>query len=111
MQPDFDWLESYPACVTICDREANIIFMNQASRQNFARHGGGDLIGQSLYACHSIRSCELIREMLARQTGRTYLTARKGKKRLVHQAPWFRDGRFGGLVETIIDLEPDFQAP
>ncbi|WP_457573384.1 PAS domain-containing protein [Desulfolithobacter sp.] len=104
---DFDWIESYPNAVTVCDREGFIIAMNQASRHNFRKRGGADLIGSSLYDCHSIGSGEIIRTLIREERSNTYIVNRKNRRRLVHQAPWYRDGVFGGLVETIIDLPED----
>ena len=40
---NFDWLESYPHCVTVSDAQGIIIAMNSASRENFKKYGGGKL--------------------------------------------------------------------
>ncbi len=38
-----------------------------------------------------------------------YTIEKKGKKKLIYQAPWFLDGAFGGLVE--LSLEIPFEMP
>ncbi len=101
---NFDWAEDYPAAITVCDRQGTIIAMNRAAGENFRRHGGTDLIGSSLFACHSPASGKAIARMLDRQEGATYITDNGRRRRLVQQVPWYQHGRFAGLVETIIDL-------
>lgn len=103
----FDWLESYPHCVTVCDTRGIIIAMNRASRNNFKKYGGGKLIGSSLFDCHPKSTNEIIRNQLAGRTGNTYITESTDKKRLISQVPWYRDNDFAGLVETIIDIPRD----
>jgi len=103
----FDWLESYPHCVTICDRSGIIIAMNRASADNFKKYGGSKLIGSSLFDCHPESACTIIQDLLARQKGNSYIVEKKGRKRLISQEPWYRDGIFSGLVETILNMPQD----
>ena len=101
---NFDWMEVYPHCVTVCDTQGTIIAMNGASRENFKKYGGGKLIGASLFDCHPESANEIIRNQLASQAGNTYMTESTDKKRLISQVPWYRNNEFGGMVETIINL-------
>ena len=82
------WADEIECAVTICDTDCRILYMNQRSRQTFARHG--DIIGHDLMQYHPPRAQELIRHMLA--TGDT---------------PWRRDGKIAGLVEFSIVLPAD----
>lgn len=104
-----DWMELYPSSVTICDVHGVIVAMNSASRKHFARQGGGDLIGTSLFDCHPESANNKIKQMMQTQKAETYIVERKGRKRLVHQAPWYKQGKFAGLMETIIDLTDDVE--
>ena len=97
-------MEAYPHCVTVCDTQGTIIAMNDVSRENFKKYGGGKLIGSSLFDCHPESANEIIRNQLAEQTENTYITESTDKKRLISQVPWCRNNEFGGLVETIIDM-------
>jgi hypothetical protein len=46
----------------------------------------------------------MLADMLKNPRANTY-TVEKGKvKKLIHQAPWYKDGRFAGLVELSIVL-------
>ncbi len=103
----FSWITSYPHCVTVCNSEGIIIAMNDASKENFKKYGGGSLIGSSLFDCHPESANEIIRNQLATQSKNTYITESTNKKRLISQAPWFLDNTFGGMVETIITLPAD----
>ena len=91
-----DWLEMYPASVTVCDTHGVIVAMNSASRKNFASQGGGTLIGTSLFDCHQEPANVKIREMLQTRQAETYIVERKGRKRLIHQAPWYKNKEFAG---------------
>ena len=104
---NFDWIASYPHCVTVCDTQGIIIAMNEVSQDNFKKYGGKSLIGSSLFDCHPESANAMIREQLSRQIGNTYITERTDKKRLISQQPWYQGTDFGGLVETIIDLPMD----
>ncbi len=107
--PLHDWVDEFPSPVTVCDVDGKIIAMNNASCSIFSKQGGIDLIGKSLFDCHSDASGRIIRKMLLNESAQTYITENKGKKRLVHQAPWYEKGKFAGLVETIIDLSVDIE--
>jgi len=100
----FDWVKNYPATVSVCDTQGIIIAMNRLAMDNFSKQGGEALIGTSLFACHPEPANGIIRKLLQEQTGNTYFTEKNGVRKLVHQAPWYNEGRFAGLTETIIAL-------
>ena len=104
--PTFDWVEHYPAAVTVCDPQGTIIAMNRLAQDNFRKYGGEALLGTSLFACHPEPANAIIRRLLQDQTGNTYFVEKNGVRKLVHQAPWHSEGQFAGLTETIIIL-PD----
>ena len=49
--------------VVICNLEHEIIYMNPAAIENYAKRGGEKLIGASLLACHNPKSCEKIKRV------------------------------------------------
>lgn len=51
--------------VVICSMEHEIIYMNPAAISRYAKSGGRELIGSSLLDCHSPKSRERIKEVLA----------------------------------------------
>ena len=48
----------------LCDLEHTIIYMNPAAIQNYAKHGGEKLIGQSLLDCHNAESGKRIQQVI-----------------------------------------------
>ncbi len=106
-QPSFDWHKDYPAAVTVCDTKGIIVAMNRRSVELFAKRGGAALIGTSLFSCHPESANEIIRRQLQTQEANVYITRRKKGSRLIQQVPWYRDGVFGGLVETVIPIPDD----
>jgi len=100
----FDWVEHYPAAVSVCDTEGTIVAMNRKASAMFAKSGGMNLIGASLFACHPQPANDIIRSLLAEQRTNTYFIEKNGERKLVHQVPWYDQGRFAGLVETVIAL-------
>lgn len=108
-KPSFDWVEHYPAAVSVCDAEGTIIAMNRPAAAMFAKYGGEQLIGSSLFGCHPEPANVMIRKMLAEQRANTYFTDKKGERKLVHQTPWYDRGQFAGLVETVIVLPAEIE--
>lgn len=100
----FDWQEDYPAVVTVCDRDGIIIAMNKRSIEQFAERGGSELIGTSLFDCHPETANKIIRRQLQTHKANVYITSSKNGRRLVQQVPWYNNGTFAGLVETVSPL-------
>jgi transcriptional regulator with PAS, ATPase and Fis domain len=106
---EFAWFDSVSAAVTVCDHEGIIIAMNEKANASFANDGGKDLIGKSLMDCHNPHSQQMIREMMISGKVNVYTIEKKGVKKLIYQAPWYKDGSIGGLVE--ISMEIPFDMP
>ncbi len=100
----FNWHEDYPAAVTVCDRDGIIIAMNKKSLELFEKRGGAKLIGASLFDCHPESSNKIIRRQLKKHEANFYITERKSGRRLIQQVPWYRDGVFAGIIETVSPL-------
>ena len=102
-----DWTEEFPAAITVCDEHGKVLSMNRAAAEVFAKDGGRGLVGRSLLDCHPEPARSLLADLLAHPRSHTY-TIEKGKvRKLVHQAPWRRGGRFAGFVELSVVLPPD----
>ena len=50
--------------VVICNLEHEIIYMNPAACARYAKSGGAELVGKSLFNCHNAASREMIRKVL-----------------------------------------------
>lgn len=90
--------------VTVCDLDARVIYMNDRACKVFEKYGGKDLLGRSLFDCHNEHSCEVIRNLLENGTTNAYTIEKAGVKKLIHQSPWFKEGKIAGLVELSLEL-------
>ena len=100
------WPKEFPAAITVCDAAGRILEMNDRADQTFAKDGGRALVGSSLLDCHAEPSRDKLLELLAAPKVNAYTIEKGGVKKLIYQAPWFEDGKFGGLVEMSLVL-PD----
>jgi hypothetical protein len=105
MNPN-DGLLDLPFAVTVCDTGGTLVNMNAAAEALFAKDGGRALLGTNLFDCHSPASQEIIRNLIRDQKSNVYSTEKHGKKRLIYQAPWYRNGDFAGLVEISFEIPP-----
>jgi transcriptional regulator with PAS, ATPase and Fis domain len=104
-----EFIENLDGAVIVSDATGNIIYLNEKAISNFKEEGGRALIGKNLFDCHKESSNQKIREMIAMHSKNVYTIEKKGKKKLIYQAPWYHDGEFGGLVE--LSLEIPFEMP
>ena len=74
-----------------------IIYMNDKSRETYKKEG--DLIGKNLYECHSERSKEIIRRLLATGGSNAYTIEKHGVHKVIYQTTWKKDGKVAGIVE------------
>ena len=98
------WAESIDVAVTVCDRDGAILEMNDKSRATFAKDGGGELVGRSLFDCHGPASAALIRELIAEGRTNAYTIEKGGVRKLIYQTPWYEGGAVAGLVELSMVL-------
>jgi hypothetical protein len=103
---DFDWADQLPAAVTICNIEGIILYMNNLSASIFSKDGGRNLIGKTLFDCHPEPAKSKLDDLLHNPRVNIYSIEKKGIKKMIYQAPWYRDGQFAGLVEISFPI-PD----
>jgi transcriptional regulator with PAS, ATPase and Fis domain len=101
------WPDSIDMAITVCDRDGIILYMNEKSAATFAADGGRALIGKNLMACHPEPARQKIVRILESRQANNYTIEKNGVKKLIHQAPWYRNGELGGLVEFSIVLPAD----
>lgn len=99
-----NWSHHSVAAITVCNKNGEIIYMNEKSKEVFARYGE-DLTGRSLYDCHNAQSVEIIKQLLSEGGSNVYTIEKNGVKKLIHQSSWLDgDGQIGGLTEISIVL-------
>lgn len=100
-----DWAKEFPAAVTVCDGDFTIVYMNDKAMKTFEAQGGAKLLGTDLMACHQHeKSKEIMRRILATGVPNSYTIEKKGVKKMIYQAPWFKDGKPAGLVEISMEI-------
>ncbi len=105
----FEWVNEFPAAIIVCDEQGIIVEMNERAAQNYARDGGRALIGKSVLDCHPEPARAKLQRLLKTQQKNVYTIEKNGVKKLIYQSPWYRDGKFAGLVE--LSLEIPFEMP
>ncbi|HEY5999199.1 MAG TPA: PAS domain-containing protein [bacterium] len=101
---EHEWVETVGMAVTVCDAAGIIVAMNERSARTFAKSGGKALIGTSALDCHPEPARSKLVALLREGRANTYTIEKKGRRWLIHQAPWFRDGAFAGFVEVSVPL-------
>jgi len=104
---DHAWVKEFPAAVTVCDTEGRIIEMNRRSAEGFAADGGAGLVGTNVLDCHPEPSRSKLRKMMDERRANVYTIKKKGKKKLIYQSPWFKDGVYAGFVELSLEVPWD----
>lgn len=92
-----DFFKSTGCAVTICDTECNIIYQNDRSVEV-----NGDMRGKNMLGCHNERSRSIINRILTEGLSNSYTISKKGQKKIIHQTPWFNEGKIAGIVELSI---------
>jgi len=94
------WFKEFPGAIEVCDTAGILLEMNDRAA---AQERGRDLIGTNILDCHPEPARTKLAEMLASGQANIYTIEKKGKKKLIYQAPWYVDGQYAGFVE--LDLE------
>ena len=94
---NYEWAKEMNCAVTVCDAEGIIIYQNDKAVGTYKKHG--NLIGKNLYECHSERSKEIIRHLLAPGGSNAYTIEKQGVHKVIYQTAWKKDGKVAGIVE------------
>jgi transcriptional regulator with PAS, ATPase and Fis domain len=100
------WVQEFPGAVTVCDPEGIILEMNDRADRMFKEQGGRRLLGSNLLDCHPGPARAKLEQLLEQKLPNVYTIEKNGKKKMIYQTPWYRDGVYGGFVETVLEL-PD----
>jgi PAS domain-containing protein len=100
------WDEEAPVAITVTDADGVIVRMNARAREAFAQEGGGALVGRSVLDCHPEPARTRLAALLAERRANHYTISKRGQRKIIHQIPWYREGRYAGLVEVSVPI-PD----
>jgi len=102
-----DWVKEFPGAVTVCDTDGRIVAMNDRSIEVFAADGGAKLIGTDVLDCHPEPSRSKLKKMMDDRRTNVYTIQKNEKKKLIYQAPWFKNGVYAGYVELSLEIPWD----
>lgn len=100
----FEWFDTLPCSVTVCDKNYTILYMNDRSAEVNAKDGGKSLIGKSLLDCHPSQAQEKLRTVMASGHPNVYTVEKNGVRKMILQTHWRKGGEIGGLVEISFEL-------
>ena len=106
MVNDHDWLTEFPGAVTVCDERGTIVQMNDRAAMSFAGDGGRALIGSDVRSCHPEAARAKLETLFEHRRPNVYTIRKQGVRKLIFQSPWYREGRFAGIVELSLQI-PD----
>jgi len=98
------WVKEFPAAITVCDTSGVLLEMNVKSAANFREEGGERLIGKKVFDCHPEPARTKFRKLLKRRLTNVYTVEKRGKRKLIYQAPWYKAGKYRGLVELSLEI-------
>lgn len=104
---DQAWVEEFAGAVTVCDTRGRILAMNAKAREAFADYGGGALVGTNVLDCHPEPARTKLAAMMDERRTNVYTIKKKGRKKLIFQAPWFRSGEYAGFIELALEIPWD----
>ena len=91
--------------ITICDKEGNILDMNQRSAD--VNSHGLKIIGNNLFNCHPPRAAAILKDLLDNEKMNAYTIEKGDVKKLIYQVPWYDGEEFGGLIEISLPIPFD----
>jgi hypothetical protein len=98
---DHDWVKEFPGSISVCDPEGILLEMNDRAA---AQQDDQDLIGKNILDCHPEPARTKLKEMLAEGRANIYTIEKRGKRKLIYQAPWYQDGAYAGFVELSLEI-------
>ncbi|MDD4005099.1 MAG: PAS domain-containing protein [Elusimicrobiaceae bacterium] len=99
-----NWADELDAGVTVIDGRGVIVYMNGKAAKIFERFGGERLVGKNALECHPEPARTKLAELLQTPRVNAYTIEKNGVRKLIYQAPWRKDGKFGGIVELSLEL-------
>ena len=99
-----NWTDEFKGAITVCDRDGIVVYMNDRSKEQFAKSGDHDLLGKSLIDCHPEPARTFLKMMLSEPSPNSYTIEKKGIRKMIHQTPWMENGEFKGVVEISFEI-------
>lgn len=101
---DHSWVQEFPVAITVCDPDGIILEMNDRAVKAYQDQGGIKLIGTNMLECHPEQARIKVQRLLETRQANVYTIEKAGVKKLIYQAPWYRDGTYSGFVELSFEI-------
>lgn len=102
----FGMLDVFPAAITIADAQGTIQEMNQKAAETFTKSGGKKLLGSNLFECHKGTVGGKLKNFMDSGKTNVYTIEKNGRKKLIYQAPLFKEGELIGYAELSMEIPP-----
>lgn len=101
------WVKEFPAAITISDAEGNILEMNNKAAEVFEADGGRVLIGSNVLDCHPEAARNKLTSLMESRKTNVYTIEKNGIKKLIYQAPWYKNKSYAGYIEITFEIPFD----
>jgi hypothetical protein len=101
------WADEFAGAIMVCDERGVIVDMNDKAADTYQADGGRALIGADLRACHPEGARAKVDALFAERKPNVYTIRKNGVRKLIYQSPWYRGGRFAGIVELSVQIPDD----
>ena len=105
--PIGDWIRNFPNAITVCDLRGIVLEMNDKAAEGYREFGGRQLMGKSIIDCHPEAARNTFLRLLESGDRNVYTIEKNGIKKLVYQAPWYRNDQRCGMVELVLEIPFD----
>ncbi len=99
-----DWQKDFPGSITVADKDGIIIYMNNRALKTFENYGGKNLIETNVLDCHPEPAKSKLKELMENQSTNVYSIEKNGIKKMIYQAPWYKDNEYAGIVELSVEI-------
>jgi hypothetical protein len=99
---DHPWVKEFPGNISVCDPEGILLEMNEQAMAQ--QENSQDLLGTNILDCHPEPARAKFQQMLESGQANIYTIEKRGKKKLVYQAPWYNQGKYAGFVELVLEI-------
>lgn len=99
------WITTLDCNVTVCNTACELIYMNEKAEKMY----GSDILGKSLRDCHTDASWAKMEHIIATGESNSYTIEKRGVKKMIHQLPYYQNGKVAGIVELSVVIP--FDAP
>lgn len=99
-----DWLQTFDGSITVMDLNGKILFMNTAAGKVFEKFGGVNMVDSNIEECHQDAALQAIKNMLESDSRNIYTIEKNGVKKIVYQAPWYKNKHVAGLVSLSLAI-------